>query len=870
VLAAFSRIVALIRGWSYRLGLGAVKHDPSELAAARDDLQARYQALRLLLSANTRALGQMAEMECAASGSSPFDMAFVRARCTAVVVNVYQMVRQLNAMSDGRYPSLFDRIDGIREHLRSVLAGAQPDADTPIVLPLSEVDGAVAEAVGAKMGHLGEIRNVLKLRVPEGFVVTARAQELFFRAGDLRPEIDRLTLAGAPEGPDEVYALASRIQQVIMASELPAEIRSAVEGAYDELARALGRSPALAVRSSALDEDAAGSSFAGQYHSVLNVRREGLLDAYREVVAGMYSAQAMEYRLRRGLRDDRNRMCVGFLVMIDAQAGGVAYTSHPSEPADRNVYINAAIGLPVAVVDGRTPTDTIVVSRAEPRTILEQTNAHKTWQFICDAEEGVARVEVPDERKDAPSLDTRDALEVAEQALRLEAHFGAPQDVEWAFDRDGALVVLQSRPLQQVARVESRPERRKTGPPLLSGGLCASPGSASGPVRWIRRDGDALACPEGAVLVLHQPLPRFAALLGRAAAVVAEQGGIAGHLATVARELRVPALFAVEQADLLEEGATVTVDADDLAVYAGRAEWLTAGVPSERPSVPDNPVRRALRRAMEVITPLNLLDPDGVSFRAENCRTLHDITRFCHELAVRETFDVVRSDKFPRFASKQLYHNARMHWWLIDLDDGFEGEVQGRYVRLEQIACAPFHALWKGMTLVPWEGPPAVDGRGFASVLFEATANPALESSLAEQRPQGNYFLVARHFMNLQARFGMHFCVVEALAGPRQEENYLAFSFKGGAADDARREARVRLIADLLEERGFAVTLHGDTSNARIDSLPEADVLLRVQLIGYVLMHTRQLDMIMADNRTVEHYRAKMRADLNSMLRRVD
>jgi len=866
-MAAFSRIAALVRSWASRLHTEAKDFDPAELATAQEDLRARYRALRLLLSANTKALGLMAEMEIAAAGDRPVDMAFIRARCTALVVSVYQMVRQLNAMADGRYASLFDSIHRVKEQLRLVLEERSRDADAPLVVPLQAVDRSIRGIVGAKMGHLGEIRNVLKLRVPDGFVVTARAQEMFFLENDLWPEIDRLLLAAPPEGAHELFALASRIRQTIIAAELPAEIRQAIEGAYDELSKEMGCAPTLAVRSSALDEDAVGASFAGQYHSVLNVRRENLAGAYREVVSSMYTAQAIEYRLQRGLRDDRNRMCVGCQVMIDARVGGVAYTGHPSDPEDRNVHISAAVGLPMAVVDGRSLTDTVVVSRAEPRSILRQTIASKTLQFVCDAEEGVERQEVPEQLKRSPALDAADALHLADQALRLEEHFGSPQDLEWALGRDGELFILQSRPMQQLMRVDRESTREEAGPPLVRGGLCASPGVAAGPVRWVRRDSDALAFSEGDVLVLPQPLPDFAALLSRAVAVVSEQGGIAGHLATVARELGLPALFAVEGAGALDEGKTVTVDADNLAIYAGRSERLLAGQVSKRSLASDSPVHRALTRVMEFIAPLNLLDPDAVSFRPENCVTLHDITRFCHEQAVRETFDVSRDSKFPRIASKQLHHKVRMQWWILDLDDGLADDVHGKYVRLEQINCAPFHALWEGMTVVPWEGPPAVDGRGLASVIFEATTNPALGTTVGPQQQQGNYFMISRQFMNLQARFGMHFCVVEALAGDRDEENYLTFTFKGGAADDTRREARARFIADLLEERGFAVIVHGDTTAARVAGLTRDNVLFQVKVIGYLLMHTRQLDMIMANPLTVERYRAKIRADLDDLPR---
>ncbi len=109
-------------------------------------------------------------------------------------------------------------------------------------------------------------------------------------------------------------------------------------------------------------------------------------------------------------------------------------------------------------------------------------------------------------------------------------------------------------------------------PPLISGGFTASPGSASGIIHWVERDVEALSFPDGAVMTLSQPLPRWAALLDRAAAVIAEEGGVAGHLATVARELGVPAILGAGPLDGLENGREVTVDATGRAVFPGASK----------------------------------------------------------------------------------------------------------------------------------------------------------------------------------------------------------------------------------------------------------------------------------------------------------
>ena len=178
------------------------------------------------------------------------------------------------------------------------------------------------------------------------------------------------------------------------------------------------------------------------------------------------------------------------------------------------------------------------------------------------------------------------------------------------------------------------------------------------------------------------------------------------------------------------------------------------------------------------------------------------------------------------------------------------------------------HALWNGMVAVPWDGPPAVSGSGLASVLFEATRNPALSTPFKKPYAQRNYFMISENFMNLQSRFGFHFSTVETLASERDSENYLVFSLKGGAADMDRRSARAQFIADILSDKGFHLTVIEDTVTARASALPRENVLDLVKIVGYLLMHTRQLDMVMGDQRSIDHYRSKLENDILSLNRK--
>ena len=852
-------VLEQIRGWLHRRRRSEGTEPTGDPTAL---FQTRYHALRQLLAANNKALDVMASLEQAAGGERVFGMSFVQSSCIDVGVSVYRMASHLDVIAPGNYQELFDILEQIRGRIQHTIAFHRPPHEGALVLPLANVDRRVADAVGAKMANLGEAANVVGLAVPPGFVITARAYELLLAHNDLQPEIDSLIQSSEKDRTADVYALASRIQQLLVNAEVPTELVEAITTAYDDLASSTGGSPSLALRSSAIGEDSPQASFAGQYRSELNVRRDHVLDAYRQVVASKYTAQAMQYRLARGLRDDQVAMCVGCLVMVDARAGGVAYTGNPGDPADRRVFVNVAPGLPKAVVDGGFATDLFVVSRDAPRRVDERRIALKPARLGLDPAEGVARVAIPAEEQDAPSLTDADAVAVAATALRLEQHFGSPQDVEWAVGDGGHVVVLQSRPLQQVATDARRPAPAGAGEPLASGGVCVSPGAAAGRVCRVDKDSDAMRFTDGAVLVVAHPLPRWAALLGRAAAVLASGGGIAGHLATVARELRVPGVFDMPGLDAVADGEEVTVDAGGCAVYPGRVASLLEHPTAPRSMMIGSPVHDTLLRAMAHITPLNLLDPDALDFRPSSCATLHDVTRFCHELAVREMFDFGRRHNFPRHAAKQLHHNVPMQWWLLDLEDGFSHDVTGKYVRLEEITCRPMHALWQGMVAVPWEGPPAMTRGGFASVLFEATANPALATPFRKPYAQRNYFMISRNFMNLQSRFGFHFAAVEALVSERDLENYLSFSFKGGAADMSRRSTRVRLVADILEEQGFAVTIVEDNVTARVAGLPEAAMEVRLRAVGYLLMHTRQLDMAMADPAAVRYYGKKIRREL--------
>jgi len=224
-----------------------------------------------------------------------------------------------------------------------------------------------------------------------------------------------------------------------------------------------------------------------------------------------------------------------------------------------------------------------------------------------------------------------------------------------------------------------------------------------------------------------------------------------------------------------------------------------------------------------------------------------------------------RDHAFSPRSSKQLKSRVPMQWWLLNLDDGFKKEVPGKYVTLAEIASIPMLAVWRGVVAIPWEGPPGVDGQGFMSVLLQATSNPQLDPAMASNFADRNYFMISKNFCNLQSRFGFHFTTIEALVSDRARENSIRFRFKGGAADHVRRIRRAEFIAEILEQYEFQTSVRDDALLARLDDRPQEVMEERLTILGYLLMHTRQLDMIMAREDVVAGYREKLLRDIEQV-----
>lgn len=808
----------------------------------------RYRCFRDLLAANTNTLEAMASLEQALQDGRTLSMTFIRARCTLVTVNVYKIITNLNILADGRYRELTTTFSRLQEQIDTLLTGQTACRSGELFLPLERIGRAQADLSGEKMANLGEAGTLAGIRIPAGFALTAVATRLFFQRNQLYPKINHLLQQMNIADLEDLDRKSAAIQGMIRACPLPQEVEPLLYDAFDRLATEHPRLR-LAVRSSALGEDLGHASFAGLYHTELSVGRDALAAAYKAVLASKYSSRAISYRLAKGFRHEETEMCVGFLAMVEATVSGVCYSRSVAGP-EQTLDLFVAAGGAQGIVDGTCSTHHFRISRTAPHTIL-----------AASATAGDAAVR----------FSASQALQVAATAMRLEQHFGAPQDIEWSIDAAGTLFILQSRPISALpaaspALAQGPPEDARI---VLSGGVTGCPGVGCGPVQIVGSAGDMHRFPQRAVLVVKHPLPEWAPLLKRAVALVAETGSEAGHLATISREYGLPALLALPQAiACLRNGQMVTVDACHRRVYDGRIDELLHDAPRRSNPMDGSPVQRTLIEVLKLIAPLSLTDPAAPEFQATGCRTLHDITRFCHEKSVIEMFDFGQRHHFDQAVAKRLRDTLPMQWWVIDLGEGLQPayDHRRREIDITDIACPPMLAIWQGMHAVPWEGPPQPRLRNMLSFLLQATVRDGLTPARTAALREKNYFLLSKNYCNLSLRLGYHYAMIEAMLGERPVDRYITFRFKGGAAGEEQRLRRIDLLAEVLERFDYRIDRVGDALTARVEGEGEQVVVDRLRVLGFLTIHTRQLDVVMAEPGAQRFFRDKFIQEIEDML----
>ncbi|MFM6848867.1 MAG: PEP/pyruvate-binding domain-containing protein [Terrabacter sp.] len=306
------------------------------------------------------------------------------------------------------------------------------------------------ELLGGKCASLVTM-TAAGMPVPPGFAVTTLAYDRFVDEAGIAAEIASKLATLSPDDVSAVDSVSASVRDAICSRPVPTEVHAQVVAAYEQLQSRFESEAPVAVRSSATAEDLPGASFAGQQDTYLWLSGiDNVLKHIRSCWASLYTSRAILYRLKNDIPDEGLSMAVAVQKMVNSAVSGVAMTMNPTNGDRSKVTIDSSYGVGEMVVSGQVTPDNIVVDKVVLSTV-SQTVGDKHAELVPDFTLGrLVERDVDDERRARLSLTPEQVTAVATLAKAAEKHYGCPQDVEWALDRDlpdgSNLLLLQARP----------------------------------------------------------------------------------------------------------------------------------------------------------------------------------------------------------------------------------------------------------------------------------------------------------------------------------------------------------------------------------------------------------------------------------------
>jgi pyruvate, water dikinase len=819
------------------------KYWTQQLFAPDTVLQEKYTSFKSLLSHDKQAHELMAELEEIYYRQRVVDFKMIEDKYDVFSTCVGTIIEDLQRICSNRYLDLSGYYKKIDSYTRFMLSPKRTVSTAPYVIPLKKISQDDEMLVGGKAMHLSVADQKMAILSPKGFVITSNAFNLILGANDLRKPIDQKLVDLDINSTASLTAVSKELTDLIMQASIPLEIEADVVDAVNTLWPFKTKDLLFAIRSSAIREDSR-ASFAGQYRTVLNVRYDTILNAYKQVIASKYSPEAMYYRINFGLSDIETPMAVLCLEMIDAKTSGVMYTQDLQHPESDHMVIHSVRGLGNMLVSGRMTPDITKVTKSESSEITTEINIKAN------------RIDMDKSPKASVSLSDKAAKKLIRWGVALESYFNEPQDIEWCVDQNDRLFLLQSRPLrteefQTVERVECNFEDIQNQV-LLSEGDTACAGIGAGKVYRVDNEIDLDSIPNGSILVSRNASPSFVRVMKRLNAIITEKGSMAGHLASVAREFGVPSLMNAKNAlENLPHGIEVTVYTDGHKVYKGLVPALLESPCVKRNLFVESPFMRKLKYVIDFISPLRLIDPESDIFKPDGCRSMHDIIRFCHEKAVQEMFHI--SDRRIRKirGAKKLEFEIPMLVYVLDVGGGLSDKTKHqKSVHIDEIQCAPLIAVLKGLNHpnIQWGDVTHFDWAEHDKIVLSGGIVSPESAMFA------SHAIVSQDYANLNLKFGYHFVIVDALFTGETQNNHILFRFNGGGADLSKRMLRADFLTRILKALDFEVIRKSDLVDAGFTSADREITAEKLDMLGRLLGATRLMDMYLKDASMVDRF----------------
>ena len=795
----------------------------------------RYETFRSVLKKNSMILQSMGDLEADLNFMHQSNV-LIKNPVNRLVDESLLMAQELNILTGDRYKKLYDAVEMIHQKIfpafnTDVLSYARPLA---VLLDSEDIMNPI-DLVGGKSFGLTALRQYFPELVPPAFTITTEAYRMFVKENKLNKHIRMLINdLDVIKDPDLFNARVATLRSLFLKGTVPQNVCDLIS----EHALKIDPENSMhwAVRSSAACEDDQ-FTFAGQFDTELNICSSDLTLVYKKILAGRFTDRAVKYRIHHGIREVDTQMAVLFMPMMEPDFSGVIYTNDPLNPLSEKMIVNAVPGLANEMIQGTKEADIFSLSRKEEPELLTETRA-----IDSESMQPVYSTHPPESV----------LKEIAGVSFKLVKMFGYDMDIEWAVGKDGKIWLLQGRKLQisEIEKKSGKGNRRKKIP-ILEGGTTIFPGRAVGPVEYIKDGDEPVLEQKGAILIVKHASLKLASILPDIGALIVEKGNPVGHLATLIRELSVPSLFKTgENVRIFKQGEILSINAATRKIYRG-SQW--DGV-RERVLARISSRKKRISSGLlyDLILKLNLTDPNSSNFKPQKCRSIHDVTRFIHEMSVRSMFSFGDSqNRLWRKNATPLKTPIPIKIKLLDLDESVNGEKEK--LTPSQVRSIPFKALWKGISdsRVIWNKR-VIEGASFMSSDFEEQIMGGATGP--RRRKDTNYFIVAKDYLNFNARFIYHYALIDAVTGPWPENNYVNFRFRGGAANKDNLNRRGLFLESVLRLSNFEVNRKGDlvTSWFRYNSQKDSEDAL--EMLGRLMACSRQLDMLLGNDDMVKTY----------------
>jgi phosphohistidine swiveling domain-containing protein len=634
-------------------------HDPDDHTFEQIRLKAH--SFQMLVSSCAQLWNNTKQMEQVISTNKYFNMIYVRSISAQAFLRVYSIIMNLQEMGVKK-PEILTLFNQLLNEKEKITGSEFPARSSELTIHLSQVDPERTDQVGSRMASLAKVGAMLgEVRTPTGFVITDAGYQSFLRHNNLQDEINRLLQTLEVTSMTDLYILSSQLQILIIKAQIPPDLEKAIMKAYRQLEMETGyRGIKVVLRPSTVIPDR-NFALESLIPDESNVGEELLFRAYKEVVARKYSVPAMNYRMRRGLKEEDLPVCVGCLDMINTNVSGSVNFIKSQDSGPDHMIIRAVPGMDASITQGITRPDIWKISLDKPLILHKSISEKKIRYTFFLSEEGLNLIPVPRQQSRRPSLTNKQVLELAGIAAFMKKRLGPVGKIRWALDSHDEFAVLETIPLKESEVVDffDQPQNSQTaGEPAR--GQTISTGRASGKVFIAEKNADLLEFPEKSVLVVREANSRWASLVPWSNAVITEKpGDPLGHLACMARDFKIPALFGVDRAtSIFTAQQMVTVDGESKRAWPCSDEKETDNERRNKGHpLRGTPVFQALESVLKITGSLSQTYP----LQEKNVRqlSLQDIAHLSHLRATSSLVDIAMANidkRDPLYAQPGSWH----------------------------------------------------------------------------------------------------------------------------------------------------------------------------------------------------------------------